>query len=129
MTQNKIPIEWIDEADEISIELSKTLMIISALLIFFTAIPTQLVTDINTPLWMYGIPWILLMLSLFCGVLFHLLRNHRLRKHIADRAHKGQKQQGIFFESYPYRGETVCIVLQPLFLLLGLTATGFLVLW
>ncbi|MCH2057906.1 MAG: hypothetical protein MK214_15095 [Thalassotalea sp.] len=132
LTPNQIAIEWMDDANNISQELSKTLMIVSAtLLVFSTAIPSHPAIDTSNPQWMYRIPWILILLSLMFGILFHLLKNHRLRTHAAAllSGHEFSFRSGLNIGSPPYKSEKLCIVLQPLLLLIGLTTTGVLVLW
>ena len=137
---NEIAIAWLDEANKISVELSKTLMTVSAtLLMFSTAIVALPDINTNNPFWMYRIPWILMMLSLMSGVCLHLLKSRRLRALatglLSGRFCLSELQQlqalqgGVNLRSRPSNGEQMCIILQPMFLLLGLTSTGISVLW
>lgn len=131
---NRVANEWNNDANAIRLELSKTLLIVSAtLLVFSTAIPVAI--DTSNPPILYRIPWILILLSLLCGIGSHLMKARRLTNHASNLIdgrlgeHIRRSQTGFHLVSEPYSSEKWLVVLQPWFLILGLITTGVAVLW
>lgn len=134
----QIASEWINEANEVQRDLSKTLMIVSGtLMVFSTALPNSLANDIQAyHLPIYRISWILILLSLICGIFYLLLYSNRLRNDSRQVAlgklgkNLLRSQTGsLEAVSTPSALEKWLARLQPTLLVSGLTIIGIAVLW